>query len=126
MKSQETKNTSPVNDAELLTTTISLLKRMMACHGDLTTIGIRTEYIDFTDSLSTEGQPMFSHKFNRPAFRLAFHWPDLHSIQLHRQYEWKHKNQKFVDEGHPSRLGNRIIGERIYEYLSGEGDAVRR
>jgi hypothetical protein len=35
MKSQNTKNTSPVNDAELLKTTISLIKRTMALHIDL-------------------------------------------------------------------------------------------
>ncbi len=46
MKSQETKNTSPVNDAELLKTTISLLKRTMAFHIDLNAIAGLTGHYD--------------------------------------------------------------------------------
>ena len=87
----------------------------------------QTEHIDFTEALSTAGQPLFSERFSRPEFKLAFHWADLHSIQLHRQYEWKHENLLFVDESHPSRLGNRVIAERIHEFLSRDRDeSVRR
>jgi lysophospholipase L1-like esterase len=77
-----------------------------------------TEYIDFTESLTTDGQPQFSRRFDRPAFKLPVDWPDLRTIQLFRQYEWKHENQLFVDESHPTRLGNQIIARRIHEYLA--------
>ena len=47
MNSQETKNTSPVDDAELLKTTISLLKRTMASENYLYTFSHKTEYSPF-------------------------------------------------------------------------------
>ena len=68
MNSQNTKNTSPVNDAELLKTTISLLKRTMAFENYLHTFSNQTRYSHFFARDPEE--ETIKDMFNLGAFRL--------------------------------------------------------
>jgi phospholipase/lecithinase/hemolysin len=43
---------------------------------------------------------------------------DLDNIMALRGIEYAHENYNFIDHWHPSRLGNRIVAEAVFERLS--------
>ncbi len=43
--------------------------------------------------------------------------PDLHDIRVVHRFEEMHQNQIYIDFVHPSKKGNEIIAERIFQHL---------
>lgn len=48
--------------------------------------------------------------------------PDLRNIRVVRRFEQMHQSQNYIDFVHPSRKGNEIIAERIFQHLMTPAD----
>jgi len=84
------------------------------------------EFVDVQSAL-LEKKKELAHKIRKRFVRFKWLWPpELKQVLRARYIQMVHRNYKFIDNSHPSKRGNTIIAEHIYQYLKETSNNIRR